>query len=73
MVHISPETVESFKTLFKEEYGVEYTDQEAWEASHNLLSVFDWLLQEDRKQHPEKYLKENSDKRGRVKNDTIKI
>ncbi len=57
MVHISKETVESFKQLFKEEYGVEYTDQEAWEASHNLLGAFEWLLKEDRKQHPENYKK----------------
>jgi hypothetical protein len=57
MVHISKETAESFKQLFKEEYGVEYTDQEAWEASHNLLGAFEWLLKEDRKQHPENYKK----------------
>lgn len=61
MVHISRETVESFKQLFKEEYGVEYTDQEAWEASHNLLGAFEWLLKEDRKQHPENYINKNKE------------
>lgn len=71
MVHINKETVESFKQLFKEEYGVEYTDQEAWEASHNLLGAFEWLLKEDQKQHPENYQK-NSDKQGGVKSDIIK-
>ena len=57
MVHIAPETVERFKKMFKREYGVEYTDKEAWEATHNLLGAFDWLLKEDRKQHPENYRK----------------
>jgi hypothetical protein len=57
MVHIAPETVQNFKQMFKKEYGVEYSDSEAWEATHNLLNVFDWLLKEDRKQHPENYKK----------------
>ena len=57
MVHITPETVENFKQMFKREYGVEYSDSEAWEATHNLLNTFDWLLTEDRKQHPENYKK----------------
>ena len=55
MVHIAPESVEHFKKMFKEKYGVEYSDKEAWEATHNLLGVFDLLLKEDRKQHPENY------------------
>jgi len=50
MVHISPETVEKFKKMFKEEYGVEYSDEEAWEATHNFLGFFDLLLKLDRKQ-----------------------
>ena len=63
MVHITSETVDRFKQMFKREYGVEYSDQEAWEATHNLLGVFDWLLTQDRKQHPENYTKkQNSDK-----------
>lgn len=67
MVHISPETVQNFKQMFKREYGVEYSDSEAWEATHNLLNVFDWLLKEDRKQHPENYKEINSEIKGRVK------
>jgi hypothetical protein len=66
MVHITPETVESFKQMFKKQYGVEYSDKEAWEATHNLLGAFEWLLKEDRKQHPENYQK-NSEKQGGVK------
>jgi hypothetical protein len=54
MVHITPETVEKFKQIFKDNYGVEYSDQEAWEATHNLLGVFEWLLEEDRKQQKSK-------------------
>ena len=61
MVHIAPETVERFKQMFKREYGVDYSDSEAWEATHNLLGAFDWLLKEDRKQHPENYKKQDSD------------
>lgn len=30
MVHVSPETVASFKKMFKEQYGVEYSDVEVW-------------------------------------------
>lgn len=57
MVHIDPETVEKFQKMFKREYGVEYTDKEAWEATHNLLGAFEWLLKEDQRQHPENYKK----------------
>ena len=63
MVHISSETIEKFKKMFKKEYGVDYSDQEAWEATHNLVGAFDLLLQMDRKQHPENYKKkQNSEK-----------
>jgi len=44
MVHITPQTVESFKKMFKKEYGVDYSDTEAWEATHNLLGAFELLL-----------------------------
>lgn len=67
MVHISPETVASFKKMFKEQYGVEYSDSEAWEATHNLLGAFDWLLKQDMKQNPHLYKKINSDEKGGVK------
>lgn len=63
MVHIAPETVESFKKMFKEQYGVEYSDSEAWEATHNLLGFFDLLLKEDRRQHPENYKKKSEIKK----------
>lgn len=57
MVYITPETVEKFRKMFQKEYGVDYTDQEAWEATHNLLGAFEWLLEQDKKQHPENYIK----------------
>ena len=62
MVHITPETVAKFKKMFKEQYGVEYTDSEAWEATNNLLGAFDWLLKQDMKQNPELYKKKNNEK-----------
>ncbi len=65
--HISPETVAGFKKMFKEEYGADYSDKEAWEATHNLLGAFDWLLKQDMKQHPENYKKQNSESEGGVK------
>lgn len=49
MVQLSPETVQDFKKLFKEEYDVEYSDTEAWEAAHNLVGFFDLLLKVDRR------------------------
>lgn len=66
MVHISPETVAKFKKMFKEEYGADYSDAEAWEATHNLLGAFDWLLKQDMKQNPHLYKKINSDEKGGV-------
>ena len=57
MVHIAPETVKRFKKLFNDEYGANYDDKEAWEATHNLLGVFEWLLTEDAKQNPKNYKK----------------
>ncbi|MCX6712693.1 MAG: hypothetical protein NTY66_00605 [Candidatus Vogelbacteria bacterium] len=57
MVQVNSETVEKFKKMFKKQYGVEYSDSEAWEATHNLIGAFDWLLKEDMKQHPENYKK----------------
>ncbi len=61
MVHITPETVENFKQMFKREYGVEYSDQEAWEAAHNLIGFFDLLLKVDRRENPENYREEHGE------------
>jgi hypothetical protein len=66
MVHISSETVSKFKKMFNEEYGADYSDSEAWEATHNLLGAFDWLLKQDMKQNPENYKKRSSDEQGGV-------
>lgn len=66
MVHISPETVAKFKKMFKEEYGADYSDKEAWEATHNLLGCFSLLLKIDKRVNPHLYKKTNSDERGGV-------
>ena len=68
MVQISPEGVQRFKKIFNEEYGANYSNKEAYEATYNLVGAFSILLEEDKKQHPENYTKkENSDDRGGVK------
>jgi len=68
MPHISPETVAGFKKMFNEEYGGNYSDSEAWEATHNLLGAFEWLLKQDMKQNPQNYKKINSDSECGVNN-----
>jgi hypothetical protein len=50
----------------REIYGVEYSDKEAWEATHNLLGAFDWLLKQDMKQHPENYTKKQNSEKQRI-------
>ena len=59
MAYITQDTVDKFKEMFKKEYGVEYTNEDAWKATSNLLNVFEWLIKEDRKQHPENYIRKN--------------
>jgi len=44
---ISKETSEEFKKIIKEESGKELTDNEALEASNNLVGFFDLLLKID--------------------------
>jgi hypothetical protein len=44
MVDISLETVVEFRKVLKEECWADYSNAEAWEATHNLLGAFDWLL-----------------------------
>lgn len=51
---ISKENMEKFKKLFKEEYGVEYTDQEAYEAASNLVGFFKLLHEIDIRDKREK-------------------
>ena len=49
-MELSKKTVEEFREIFKKEYGVEYSDQEAWEAAHNFVGFFDLLLKIDHRQ-----------------------
>lgn len=63
MSQLSKETVEEFRRIFKQDYGVEYTYEEAWEVAHNLVGFFDLLLQIDQRQK-----ERNSEQRSEVKN-----
>ncbi len=44
----SPEAVKGFKEVFKKEYGVDYTNEEAVEGAYNLLNFFRVLMKMDR-------------------------
>lgn len=57
MVQLSKEAIEKFKKLIKQEYGVEYTDQQALESGTKLVNLFATLLKWDRKQNPNLYKK----------------
>lgn len=41
---ISQKLIDEFKQLFKNKYGVNYTDEEAREAANNLVGFFELLL-----------------------------
>ena len=57
--------------MFKKEYRVKYSGQEAWEATHNFIGFFDLLLKVDRRENPENYIvEESSEERGGVNNPT---
>lgn len=47
---ISPKLLTELKQIMKEEYGVEYTDAEAYEAGTNLVGYFDLLIKMDYEQ-----------------------
>ncbi len=46
---LSKETIQEFKEITKSEYNKELTDEEALEASSNLVGFFDLLLKIDRR------------------------
>lgn len=46
---ISQKLIDEFKQIFKEKYGVEYTDTEAREAAGNLVGFFELLVKIHRK------------------------
>ena len=60
MPHITREMVEHVKKFVKEEYDVEYSESDAWEATRNLLGFALHLIDIDHKQ-------KNSEKQGGVK------
>jgi hypothetical protein len=43
------EDTEAHRRYFRENYGVEYTDEEAIDAWRNLVGFFDLLLKVDRR------------------------
>lgn len=43
------ESIDGFKRIFKEEYGADYTDEEAREANNNLVNFFYLLMQIDQR------------------------
>ena len=43
----SQKLIDEYKRIFKEEYGVEYTDQEAQEGANNLVGFFELLAKID--------------------------
>ena len=47
---LSEKATKKFKQIFKKEYGVNYTDEEAQEAAFNLYGFFELLYKIDREQ-----------------------
>jgi len=49
MVQLSQESVQEFKKLMEREFGVEYSDAEAYEAAHNLVGLYTLLWKIDQR------------------------
>ena len=62
MAQLSKERILEWQKLFKEEYGKEFTYEEAYEAAHNLVGLFDLLLKVDMRQNPQNYVKKRQEK-----------
>lgn len=52
-IHKTEESVAEFKRIFKNENGVEYSDEEAHEAAQNLVGFFDFLVRLDERNERE--------------------
>lgn len=46
---LSSKTIEDFKRVYKEEFGIELTDSEAQKHSNNLVKYFELLIRVDNK------------------------
>ena len=44
---LSPETIAEFRTIIKDEFGIEMTEAEAAQRAHEVLEFF-WLLYRER-------------------------
>lgn len=49
-----PEFIYSIRKWMKEDYNVEYNDNEAYEAAYNLINFFNLLYEIDQKQKSSK-------------------
>lgn len=45
MVHLTQEDVDRFNDTFEKEFGTKYSNEEAWEATHNLVGFFKLLTE----------------------------
>ena len=52
---LSKESIEEFKKIYKEKYGKELNDQEAYESASNLLGLFDALYKSALEEHKRKH------------------
>ena len=54
-MQILEETIKRFQRTFEKDYGRKLSEEEAFEAIHNLLGFFDLLLKIDMRISPQKY------------------
>ena len=52
---LSKESIKEFKKIYKEKYGKELNDQEAYESASNLLGLFDALYKSALEEHKRKH------------------
>ncbi len=48
-MEISPESVQDFKRIFQEQYGVKMNDEDSRESAQNLVDLFELLIKVDRR------------------------
>jgi len=56
-MYISEETIKRFQGIFEEDCGRKLTEEEVFDAAHNLLGFFDLLFKIDRRINPHLYKK----------------
>lgn len=58
-MHISPKQLEKFKSIYKQEFGIELSDQEAMEKGMRLLLGFKAVYRPISKEQYQRWQKEN--------------